>query len=392
MIDVVLINFMREELQATPVGFRRYMYDRIPWEDRMIGLVGPRGVGKSTLVKQRILSSGEIRDRSLYVSADHTYFASNTIAELADRFVMEGGELLVIDEIHKYNGWSRELKQIYDGHPQLKVIFTGSSILDIRKGGADLSRRALMFEMQGLSFREYLEMFEGIRMPAYPLEDIVANRVELPSGVHPLPLFRQYLSIGYYPFSLKPRFDMRIQQVVAETLEVDIPQYANMTPATVRKLKRLLAIISQLSPFKPNMLNLSTELRVSKNDVPDYFVYLEKAGLISQLRDDTGGLRGLGKVEKVYIDNPSLMSVLAGGSPDVGNLRETFFYNQMRVDNEVVSSKISDFQIGGYTFEVGGRGKGRRQLAGADNGIVVRDDIEYGTNGIVPLWMFGMNY
>lgn len=185
---------------------------------------------------------------------------------------------------------------------------------------------------------------------------------------------------------------MRIQQVVAETLEVDIPQYANMTPATVRKLKRLLAIISQLSPFKPNMLNLSTELRVSKNDVPDYFVYLEKAGLISQLRDDTGGLRGLGKVEKVYIDNPSLMSVLAGGSPDVGNLRETFFYNQMRVDNEVVSSKISDFQIGGYTFEVGGRGKGRRQLAGADNGIVVRDDIEYGTNGIVPLWMFGMNY
>ena len=179
---------------------------------------------------------------------------------------------------------------------------------------------------------------------------------------------------------------------MAQTLEVDIPQYANMTPATSRKLKRLLAIISGLSPFKPNMLNLSVELKVSKNDIPDYLYYLEKAGMIGQLRDDTGGLRGLGKLEKVYLDNPSLMTVLAGGNPDIGNLRETFFYNQTRVRNDVTSSRISDFQIGAYTFEVGGHGKGKRQLDKAANGIVVRDDIEYGHGEFVPLWAFGMNY
>ena len=383
---------MREELQATPIEFNRYLMNEIPWEDRMIGILGPRGVGKSTLVKQHILSDGQEMDKYLYVSADHTYLSAHTLTELADRFVMEGGRHLVIDEIHKYAGWSRELKQIYDIHSDLQVIFTGSSILDISRGAADLSRRALMFEMQGLSFREYLGLFKSIHLPAASLAEIVGNQVTLPGDIRPIPLFREYLGKGYYPFSSQPRFDVRIQQVVSQTLEVDIPQYADMTPATSRKLKRLLAIISKLAPFKPNMLNLSVELKVSKNDIPNYLYFLEKSGMIGQLRDDTGGLRGLGKLEKVFIDNPSLMSVLAGGIPDIGNLRETFFYNQMRVRNDVTSSRISDFQIGSYTFEVGGHGKGKRQLAKADKGIVVRDDIEYGHGEFVPLWAFGMNY
>lgn len=392
MIDVALLNYMREELKSTPSEFRRYMYDEIPWDDQMIGITGPRGVGKSTMVKQFILNHDDARETFLYVSADHTYFADHSLTELADTFVNEGGRHLVIDEIHKYAGWSKELKQIYDVHSSLQVVFTGSSVLDIRKGGSDLSRRALMFEMQGLSFREYLGMFKGIESRPYSLDEIIGNKVSLPDEVHPLPLFREYLATGYYPFSAKPRFDMRMQQIVGETIEVDIPQYANMTPATARKLKRLLVIVSGLAPFKPNMLNLSTELKVSKNDVPDYLVYLEKAGLLGQLRDETGGLRGLGKVEKVYLDNPSLMTVLAGGAPDPGNLRETFFYNQMRVRNDVVSSKVSDFCIGKYTFEVGGRNKGKRQVADTENGIVVRDDIEYGHGCFVPLWTFGMNY
>lgn len=392
MIDISLYNYMREELQATPTEFNRYLMNEIPWEDRMIGILGPRGVGKSTLVKQHILSNGQEMDKYLYVSADHTYLSAHTLTELADRFVMEGGRHLVIDEIHKYAGWSRELKQIYDIHSDLQVIFTGSSILDISRGAADLSRRALMFEMQGLSFREYLGLFKSIHLPAASLAEIVGNQVTLPEDIRPIPLFREYLASGYYPFSSQPRFDVRIQQVVSQTLEVDIPQYADMTPATSRKLKRLLAIISKLAPFKPNMLNLSVELKVSKNVIPNYLYFLEKSGMIGQLRDDTGGLRGLGKLEKVFIDNPSLMNVLAGGAPDIGNLRETFFYNQMRVRNDVTSSRISDFQIGPYTFEVGGHGKGKRQLAKADKGIVVRDDIEYGHGEFVPLWAFGMNY
>lgn len=394
-MDLSLINYMREQLKSTPTEFERYMMARIPWDDRLIGLVGPRGVGKSTLVKQYILHHGEstaIEGQFLYLSADHTYMADHTLVEIADQFVLEGGRHLIVDEIHKYNGWARELKQIYDVHADLQVVFTGSSILDIRQGMVDLSRRALVFEIQGLSFREYLELFKGVNSRAYSLEEIVRNEVRLPDGVRPIPLFREYLAGGYYPFSESARFDIRMQQIIAETIEVDILQYANMTPATSRKIRRLLSIISGLAPFKPNMLSLATELQISKNVVPDYFVFLEKTGMIAQLRDHTGELRGLGKTEKVYIDNPSLMNVLAPGKADVGNIRETFFFNQMRVNNDVVASKISDFNIGDLTFEVGGKKKGKRQLADAAHGYVVRDDIEYGYAKFVPLWTFGMNY
>lgn len=382
---------MEEELRRTPLEFHRYMYDRVIWEDRMIGIIGPRGVGKSTMVKQFILSHPDRQDW-LYVSADHTYFSSSTLTDLADEFVKEGGRYLVIDEIHKYHGWSRELKQIYDSHAGLNVIFTGSSILDIKKGSADLSRRVLIFEMQGLSFREYLKLFKNIDLPVYALDEILAHKVTLPSDIHPLPLFREYLTRGYYPFCSLPGYDIRLQQVIAQTMEVDIPQFAGMNVSTARKLRKMLDIISKMAPFKPSFMNLATELKVSKNDVPDYMLYLEQAGMIGQLRDDTGGIRGLGKVEKVYIDNPNLMNVLAGDEPNKGNMRETFFFNQMRVSNDVISSRISDFRIGDITFEVGGAKKGKKQLAGAETGIVVRDDIEYGYHEFVPLWQFGLNY
>lgn len=382
---------MEEELRRTPLEFHRYMYDRVIWEDRMIGIIGPRGVGKSTMVKQFILSHPDRQDW-LYVSADHTYFSSSTLTDLADEFVKEGGRYLVIDEIHKYHGWSRELKQIYDSHAGLNVIFTGSSILDIKKGSADLSRRVLIFEMQGLSFREYLKLFKNIDLPVYTLDEILAHKVTLPSDIHPLPLFREYLIRGYYPFCSLPGYDIRLQQVIAQTMEVDIPQFAGMNVSTARKLRKMLDIISKMAPFKPSFMNLATELKVSKNDVPDYMLYLEQAGMIGQLRDDTGGIRGLGKVEKVYIDNPNLMNVLAGDEPNKGNMRETFFFNQMRVSNDVISSRISDFRIGDITFEVGGAKKGKKQLAGAETGIVVRDDIEYGYHEFVPLWQFGLNY
>lgn len=382
---------MEEELRRTPLEFHRYMYDRVIWEDRMIGIIGPRGVGKSTMVKQFILSHPDRQDW-LYVSADHTYFSSSTLTDLADEFVKEGGRYLVIDEIHKYHGWSRELKQIYDSHAGLNVIFTGSSILDIKKGSADLSRRVLIFEMQGLSFREYLKLFKDIDLPVYTLDEILAHKVTLPSDIHPLPLFREYLTRGYYPFCSLPGYDIRLQQVIAQTMEVDIPQFAGMNVSTARKLRKMLDIISKMAPFKPSFMNLATELKVSKNDVPDYMLYLEQAGMIGQLRDDTGGIRGLGKVEKVYIDNPNLMNVLAGDEPNKGNMRETFFFNQMRVSNDVISSRISDFRIGDITFEVGGAKKGKKQLTGAETGIVVRDDIEYGYHEFVPLWQFGLNY
>lgn len=304
----------------------------------------------------------------------------------------EGGKHLVIDEIHKYPGWSRELKEIYDGNPELQVIFTGSSVLDITKGFADLSRRALMFEMQGLSFREFLIMFHGIEFPILSLEQIVNNDITLPLGFHPLPYFREYLKIGYYPFGKEVGFDIRLQQVVNQTMEVDIPQFAGMNVSTGNKLKKMLMLLASLAPYKPSFNNLSGELSISKNDVPEYLLYLEKAGMVGQLRDDTGGMRGLGKVEKLFIDNTNLMYVLGGDATNVGNIRETFFYNQTRVKTPVIASKISDFRIGDYTFEVGGRNKGRAQLRDAESGYVVKDDIEFGYQRTIPLWAFGLMY
>ena len=391
MIDNSLVAYQEEQLRRVPTSFHRYMYNRLPWESRMVGLVGPRGVGKSTLMLQHVLDHKQL-EQNLYISADSIYLTSHTLIELADEFVKYGGEHLYIDEVHKYKNWSRELKQIYDGHPELKVTFTGSSILDIIDGEADLSRRAVIYSMQGLSFREYLTLFHNIKSDTYSLEQILNQEVTIPGVEHPLPLFQQYLKNGYYPFSNESDFPLRIEQIVRQTIESDIAQYADLKASTARKLIQLLAVISAIAPVKPNADSLSQEVGVSKNNISDYLVYLEKAGMIGQLRDNTGGLRGLGKVEKVYIDNPNLMTVLAYGEPNVGNMRETFFYNQMRVNNQLLASRVSDFVIGDYTFEVGGKKKGNKQIEDIPNGIVVKDNIEYGHLNVIPLWAFGFNY
>lgn len=328
----------------------------------------------------------------LYVSADHMYFSNHSLVELAESFIRDGGEWLCIDEVHKYAGWSREIKQLYDMYPNLKIVFTGSSVLDIKKGEADLSRRALMYEMQGLSFREYLELFHNLPNKSYSLEEIISGKVRIEGLEHPIPLFRQYLREGYYPFSLQGDFNNRIMNVVSQTIESDIPQYADMKAATARKLKQLLGLISESAPYKPNMDSLATVTHISRNNISDYLTWLERAGMIGQLRDDTSGLRGLGKVEKVYIDNPSLMSALAVKNANIGNLRETFFYNQMRLNNPITSSRVSDFKIDDMTFEIGGHNKSQHQIAGTPNSFVVKDDIEMAIGNIIPLYHFGFNY
>lgn len=391
MVDTVLYQYMDEMLRQTTEKHFRYIYKEIDWSARMIGIVGPRGVGKSTMLRQHILRQTD-RDKILYVSADFVYFNTHSLIYLADEFIKDGGTRLFIDEIHKYKNWSQELKQIFDVHPELQIVFTGSSVLDIYKGLADLSRRVLIFHMQGLSFREFLLIRYDIEAPVYLLEDIIAQRVEIPGVAHPLPLFREYLAKGYYPFSNEPGFELRINQIVQQTIESDIAQYADLKPATARKLKQLLGVVSSLAPYKPNYDNLAKEVGISKNNVADYLTYLEKAGLIGLLRDNTAGMRQLGKIEKVYVDNTSLMNVLANGNPNIGNVRETFFFNQMRVRNDILGSRVSDFFISPYTFEVGGKSKGRRQIEDADNGRIVKDDIETGHGIVIPLWTFGMNY
>ena len=379
-------------IKRTDTRYVRYMYHQIPWKNRMTALVGPRGVGKTTLLLQYIKQNLKLKD-TLYVSAESIYFANHTLFDTAMKFNQLGGKHFFIDEIHKYKGWATELKMIYDNLPDLQVVFTGSSVLDIYQGTADLSRRVLVYKMQGLSFREYIGMKLGIDLPAYTLEQIVNHEVELPIEIdHPLSLFNEYLRQGYYPFYEDEGYKMRLNQVVSMTLETDIPQYANYTVTISRKLKELMQVIADSVPFKPNMSTIATTIKADRGLLPDYFELMEKAGLIAQLHDSTKGIRGLGKVEKVYLDNTNLSFALTSETPDIGNQRETFFFNQMRVNHTVYNSPISDFLIAGKTFEIGGKKKGQKQITEAEEGYIVKDDIETGFGNIIPLWTFGMNY
>lgn len=386
-----LYEFFYRKLKNTPVEFFRYKYNQIKWESRAFGLVGPRGVGKSTMLLQYIKQNLDTKD-TLYVSADNLYFAEHKLVDLADRFVKMGGKHLFIDEIHKYEGWSRELKQIYDSYDDLQIVISGSSILDIYNGMADLSRRMPIYEMQGLSFREYLRLFHSIDVPVYSLKDILTHKAVISGVEHPLPLFHDYLKRGYYPFGRDAEFEIELMQVINQTMEIDIPMHIKANVSVGRKLKSLIMVVSKSVPFKPVMQKLADVTGISRNDIPDYLIYMERAGMISQLRNATGGLRGLGKVEKLYLDNTNLIYALAPEHADIGNVRETFFMNQTRVCNDVRSSDISDFEIDGKVFEIGGRKKGQKQIESADDGYIVKDDIESGYANVIPLWAFGLNY
>ncbi len=378
-------------LQNTPTKFKRYLYKKVSWNSKMIGIIGARGVGKTTMILQYLKENTDSK-KALYVSADDIYFSKNTLVDLADDFYKNAGKYLFIDEIHKYEDWSRELKNIYDSFPDLKVVFTGSSILDILKGSADLSRRAIIYKLQGLSFREYLNFFHHYKIEPYSLKQIINNEVKLKDIKHPLPLFKDYLHRGYYPFGFESEVNLRLSQIIIQTLETDIPQYANLNLGTSRKLRRLLSIIAESVPFKPNFSKIAKIINVSRNSLEDYFLFMERVGLIGQLRNETNGIRGLGKVDKVFLDNTNFIFNLVGENADIGNLRETFFFNQMRVKNDVISSKKADFLIGNYTFEVGGKNKQQKQIEKDGKSFVVKDEIEFGYRNVIPLWTFGLNY
>lgn len=386
-----LFEYSNQLIARVDTAFIRYSYHRMNWQNRLIGLIGPRGVGKTTLVLQYIKSNLNLQ-QTLYVTAEDFYFAKNRLTDLAEDFVKSGGKYLFIDEIHKYPDWSKELKLIYDYHQDLNVVFTGSSVLDIRKGSSDLSRRAVVYTMQGLSFREYLMLFHQKKVPKFTLEDIVNHQVDVPQIPRPLPLFADYLKKGYYPFAKEDDFGLKLQQVVNQTLEVDIPTYAEMNIATGRKLKQLLAIVAQSVPFKPNMSKIAEMLKISRNNIADYLLYMEEAGMVAQLRGPTKGIRALGKVDKVYLDNTNLVYNLAEEQQNTGNVRETFFLNQLRVNHQISSSVLADFKVDTMDFEIGGKNKDLKQIKNAEKGFLVKDDIERGFLNTIPLWHFGLMY
>ena len=387
-----LYEYQQLILSQINTSFLRYKYYELDWNRRVFGIVGPRGVGKTTMVLQYIKQNLSLQD-SLYITLDHIYFSTHTLIDVADKFYKEGGKHLIIDEVHKAFNWSVQLKQIIDSYPNMQIIFTGSSVLDIYRGVADLSRRAPIYDMQGLSFREYLVLYHGIQAPTLNLDDLINQRVTLPNIEHPLPLFKDYLKRGYYPFErIASDFSTNLMQVINRTMETDIPLYANINISVARKLQNLLVVIAESVPFKPNYKKLAEITGISRNDIADYIYYMERAGMLMSLHDTTQGIRSIGKSHKLYVDNTNLMYVLSPENIDKGNLRETFFLNQMRVKYPVTASQKADFEIGNYIFEVGGKNKNQKQLDNNPDGYIVKDDIEFGYRNVIPLWAFGLTY
>ena len=388
-----LYELYTKKLKTVSTDFVRYLYDQINWESQLIVIMGARGVGKTTMVLQRILMT-DSKKESLYISADNTFFAGNTLYDIATKFAQQGGRVLYIDEVHKYQDWSKEVKMMYDFLPDLKVVITGSSILELLRGtDADLSRRAIRYKLEGLSFREYLNFSLGLNIPAYSLEDILDGKVELPEEVkYPLAHFREYLSKGYFPFFKQDDYYQRLENVINQTMEVDIPTYAKMNVSTARKLKQLLYVISRSVPFKPNFTEIGRAISSDRGTVADHMVYMEKSTLIRQLNFAPDGMDLVQKVDKIYLGNTCFIYALADEHPEIGNIRETFFYCAMCVNHKVTSSPTADFLIKGHTFEVGGKSKKQKQIKNVRDAFVVKDDIENAYMNVIPLWTFGFNY
>ena len=381
-------------LDKTDTSFVRYLHDKINWKARLVSILGARGVGKTTLILQHI-KLYDNPELSLYVQADDFYFTQHRLYDLALAFYQQGGKNLYIDEIHKYKNWSTEIKLIYDQIPDLHVVYSGSSILELEQGGADLSRRKLEYTLHGLSLREYINISNGLNLKAHSLQEILNGEVEFPMrDLRPLQQLSNYLKAGYYPYFLEGNYEMRLDGVIKQVVEFDIPQFADFNIASIQKLKKLLYILAQDVPFKPNYSKLERDLDINRNTLPNYLHLLEKAGLISLLPDRSKGLKQLEKIDKVYLQNPNLAYALSTTIPDKGSMRESIFFAWMRVGHPITSSPVSDFESEGFTFEVGGKNKGRRQLEKNDlqNAYVVRDDTEYAAPHDIPLWMFGFLY
>ena len=387
-----LVARYRNILKNVDTSYVRNIHSTIPWDDRLIAILGARGVGKTTLVLQHIKLYEDV-DTTLFVYADDLWFSTHSLVTLAEIFYTNGGRVLYIDEIHKYKNWSQEIKNIYDQYPDLKVRYTGSSILDLQKGSHDLSRRVLEFQMHGLSFREYVALRYGADIPIHTLEQVLANKIEFPyTDYRPVALFKEYLRQGYYPYFKESGYELRLTKTINAILEVDIPKFAELSISASEKLKTLLYIVAQSVPFKPNYSKIARDLDMHRNAVSDLMVWLDKADLINILRDDVEGYKLLGKVNKIYLNNPNLAYALSDDEPNIGNIRETIFLAWLRATHKVTASSVSDFKVGKYTFEVGGKKKGQHQIKEVEHAYVVKDDIEYGHLNEVPLWAFGLLY
>ncbi len=381
------------------LGFQRSIVSNLPWEERLLGIKGSRGIGKTTLLLQYIKENYGQNQEALYVSLDDPYFYNNTLLNLADDFVAQGGRHLFLDEVHKYFDWAVEVKKIYDYHPDLKVVFTGSSLLQILNARADLSRRALTYTMQGLSFREFLELKYKIEVAPVSFDEVLENHTEIAMAMgktfKPLKYFGEYLRAGYFPFydGNEVLYYKRLFEIINMIIELELPLLRKADMSKVPKIKQLLAIISQSAPFKPNITALANKIGISRNSLLEYIHGLSDASIVKTVLKDAYGVSLLQKPEKLYLENTNYMFALQPDKTNIGTLRETFFLNQLSENHVVTYPDTGDFLVDDkYLFEVGGKDKSQKQIAGIENSFVVSDNMELGVNNKIPLWLFGFLY
>lgn len=390
-------NYHRK-IAKIDLRFKRYLYSQINWNARLIGIKGPRGVGKTTMLLQHILENYDDIDRTLYASLDDLWFSSHTLMDLIDWAYQHGIMRLYLDEVHRYNQWSINLKNIYDNYPDMSIIYTSSSLLIMDNAKVDLSRRQTIYTLYGMSFREFLT-FEGVvSLEPISLDELLRNHVHhamrITKKTKVIPFFETYLQHGYYPFYRESvdDFRIRLREIVSVVIDTDLPAVENVSFETIQKVKRLLMIICERVPFEPNMSELWKQL-ATNNELGLRMLYaLDKAQILGLLTSKTKSYKHLNKPEKIYLGNPNLMHVLCP-RVDKGNERETFFYSHLIVGNEVTCPMSGDFFINDkYLFEVGGRKKSFEQIKDVPDSFLAVDDTEVGHGNRIPLWMFGLLY
>ena len=388
----------RNKLAAVTTTFHRGLYSKIDWDDRLIGIKGPRGSGKTTMLLQHIKEHFPDAEKALYISLDNLWFASHNLMDLVDYHYTHGGTHLFIDEVHHLPYWQTLLKNIYDDYPQLNVVYTGSSMLRIDHTQGDLSRRQLVYHLPGLSFREYLE-FEGLyHCEPYELEDVLKDHAKIASQIcektKVVPAFEKYLKQGYYPFykEVKKGYAMRLQQVVNQVIENDYPAIDEVSMSTIRKTKKMLMLLAEKVPQTPVMTELYAQLDTDRNQGLKMMHALERGGLLALLSSEAKSFKGLARPDKIFLNNPNLMYALTS-RPEIGTVRETFFFNQLSQTQTVSFPKKGDFLVNGqYLFEVGGKNKSFEQIKDIEDSFLALDGIEAGHHNRIPLWVFGLMY
>ncbi len=396
MIEQLHQNFL-QYLENQKVNYRRYIWQEINHHDKLIGLVGARGVGKTTYILQYLESLDIPLYKKLYISADSFEVLEYSLLEIAKSFSALGGEVLAIDEIHKYKNFERELKQIYD-MLSLKVIFSGSSAIELEHAKADLSRRAVMYHMNGLSYREFLEVKLGVELPHYRLEELLENHLEIAYAIkkelNPLEHWKEYLQYGFYPFYFqeKTTYSIKLKETINTVIETDIPSIFSIKYESIINLKKLVTLLCQSEPFKVNIKELSAKIGTDRDTLYLYMNYLHRGKILNILRSKTKGDNIFLKPDKIYLNNPNLNYTYCKESK-IGTVRESFFANQLQLHFDISIPSKGDFLIDEkYLFEVGGKNKSFKQIKNIENSYVVADDIEVGFGNKIPLWLFGLLY